>query len=123
MESKHESMEKNIERKIENRIAKMIGIGIMVVIAFIVFVFVGGFVVQALWTWLVPRTFGLPMLDFWQALGLLALTRILFGNMSMGGGKGGRGWGRHRKGGHHGPPHLSPEERERLAQDPASSAS
>jgi hypothetical protein len=116
MENQSESFEKKIERKIENRIAKMIGIGVMIFVASAVFILVGGIVVQALWNWLVPDIFGLPMLDFWQALGLLALTRILFGNMSMGGGKGGRGWGRHRKGGHHGPPHLSPEEREHMKQ-------
>ena len=119
MENKHESMEKNIERKIENRIAKMIGIGIMVVIGFIVFVFVGGVIVQALWNWLMPTIFGLPTLDFWQALGLLALTRILFGGFSMGGGKGG-GWrgGKHRR---HGP-HLSDEEKTRLAENPTSAS-
>lgn len=120
MENQDERFEKRIERKIENRIAKMIGIGIMVLVGFTVFVFVGGVVVQALWNWLVPGIFGLPQLDFWQALGLLALTRILFGNMGMG--KGGPGWGRHRKGKHHGPPHLTPEEREHMKQSAAGDA-
>lgn len=117
MENQSETFEKRIERKIENRIAKMIGIGIMVVIAFIVFVFVGAVVVQALWNWVVPDIFGLPQLDFWQALALLALTRILFGNVGMGRGKG-PGW-RRNKGWRHGPPHLSPEEREHVKQSAA----
>jgi hypothetical protein len=120
----HKEFEKRIERKIENRIAKMVAIAVMVVVAFIAFVFIGGVVVQALWNWLVPTIFGLPTLDFWQALGLLALTRILFGSFSMGGGKGG-GWRNHKKGRHHGPPHLTDEEREHLkrSDEPATSAS
>ena len=32
-----------------------------------------------LWNWLMPAIFGLTAICFWQALGLLALCRILFG--------------------------------------------
>jgi hypothetical protein len=51
-----------------------------------------GFVVRALWNWLMPPLFGLHMLNFEQAWGLLALSWILFGGL-----RGGRGrhW-RHR---------------------------
>ncbi|MGD9902226.1 MAG: hypothetical protein AB7U83_02055 [Vicinamibacterales bacterium] len=42
-----------------------------------------GFVVQWLWNALVPELFGGPALTFWQALGLLALSRILFGTTTM----------------------------------------
>lgn len=45
-----------------------------------------GFVVMSLWNWLMPALFGLTAITFWQALGLLILSKILFG-----------GW----KGGHH----------------------
>jgi hypothetical protein len=41
--------------------------------------FIGGQIVRLLWNWLAPSLFGLPMLTFWQALGVLALCRILFG--------------------------------------------
>jgi hypothetical protein len=51
-----------------------------------VFVAVGGLVVRALWNWLLPPLFGLPAITFWQALGILALCRILFGQLSMRGG-------------------------------------
>ncbi len=37
------------------------------------------FVVMNLWNWLVPAIFGLQSVNFWQALGLLLLSRILFG--------------------------------------------
>lgn len=36
-----------------------------------------GWVTQLLWNWLVPALFHGPTLDFWQALGLLALSKIL----------------------------------------------
>jgi len=31
-----------------------------------------------LWNWLCPVLFGLPVVTFWQALGLFALLRCLF---------------------------------------------
>ena len=35
--------------------------------------------VMALWNWLVPTVIGWKAIDFWQALGLLVLARLLFG--------------------------------------------
>ena len=55
------------------------------------FIFVGGEVVMRLWNWLLPPLFGWRMLTFWQALGLLALCRILFGGLGHGGPRGPRG--------------------------------
>lgn len=48
-----------------------------------------GWVVMSLWNWLMPVIFGLTAINFWQALGLLLLSKILFGGF-----KGGshRGW-------------------------------
>ena len=71
--------------------------------AIIVFTFVGGTVVQLLWNWLLPPLFGWRELTFWQALGMLALCRILFGG--VGGRGGGRRW-RHDN--------MTPEEKERF---------
>jgi len=47
------------------------------------FVFIGGEVVRLLWNWLLPTLFGWPTIAFWQALGLLALCRILFGGFGI----------------------------------------
>lgn len=58
----------------------MIPIGIA---AIAVFAFIGGEVVKLLWNWLMPALFGLPALSFWQALGLLALSRILVGGHGL----------------------------------------
>jgi hypothetical protein len=36
-------------------------------------------VVMLLWNWLMPAIFGLTVITFWQALGVLVLSKILFG--------------------------------------------
>jgi hypothetical protein len=66
-----------------------------------VFIALGGLVVRGLWNWLLPPLFGFHTIEFWQALGLLLLTRILFGGLSMRRGRGGhfRERWRHRFGG------------------------
>src|SRR5947199_7026814 len=38
-----------------------------------------GFMVMSLWNWLMPTLFGWRLISFWQALGLLLLSKILFG--------------------------------------------
>ena len=65
----------------------MIPIGIA---AIIMFIFIGGTAVQLLWNWLLPPLFGWKELSFWQALGMLALCRILFGGVGGRGGHRGR---------------------------------
>jgi len=42
-----------------------------------------GAIVMLLWNWVVPSIFGLTAISFWQALGLFALTRILFGGFGF----------------------------------------
>ncbi|HXW63255.1 MAG TPA: hypothetical protein VEJ45_11690 [Candidatus Acidoferrales bacterium] len=39
------------------------------------------FVIMGLWNWLMPGLFGLHPIRFWQALGLLLLSRILLGGV------------------------------------------
>jgi hypothetical protein len=45
----------------------------------VAFIAIGGEVVMHLWNWLLPALFGWRLITFWQAVGLLALCRILFG--------------------------------------------
>jgi len=56
------------------------------------FIGVVGFLFMHLWNYLVPELFNGPSVTFWQGLGLLLLSRILFG----GWGRGGTGWARRR---------------------------
>lgn len=53
------------------------------------FIFIGGFAVMSLWNWLIPSIFGLVTITWIQALGLLVLSKILFGGFRGGGGWGG----------------------------------
>ena len=85
--------------------AVLIAIGIVAVLAVV------GFAVMSLWNWLIPALFGGPVLHFWQAIGLLVLTRILVGR--VGRGPGHWGWrGRMRQDWQR----MTPEERERLRE-------
>ena len=63
-------------------------------IRFVLFVFIAcaafGLVVMALWNWLMPTLFGLRMITYWQALGLVVLSKILFGGFRGGYGYRGR---------------------------------
>ena len=91
---------------------RMILIVPLALVALMVFIAVGGVVVRLLWNWLLPPLFGFPRLDFWQALGMLALCRILVGGFGVrGGGRSGlRRRMRERW------ESLTPEERERFRQ-------
>ncbi|WP_185816966.1 hypothetical protein [Hymenobacter metallilatus] len=61
----------------------------------VLFVAVAGYVTMSLWNWLLPGLFNLPLISIWQALGLLVLSRILFGGW---GGRGHRaGWAHKRR--------------------------
>ena len=103
-------MEKHIEKRIAEhiakRIAKYIAMGIAGIFAITIFIFLGGKVVQLLWNWLMPMLFGLREVTFWQAIGILALSRILFGGIGVGGRRSRGRWDRH----------MSAEERERFRQ-------
>ncbi len=65
-----------------------------------------GWVVMQLWNWLMPALFtGAHIVDYCQALGILVLSKILFGSFRRG--------CRGRCGHHHGE-NMTPEEREQL---------
>ena len=71
------------------------------------------FLVMSLWNWLMPDLVGAAELDFWKALGLIALVKLLFG---FGGGGWKQKWGKKK---HHWKhrmkerfEQMTPEERE-----------
>jgi len=77
---------------------------------FLLFIALGGEIVKLLWNWLLPPLFGWREVTFWQALGLLALCRILFGG--LGGRHGSHSQVRRRVAERW--ESMTPEERERL---------
>lgn len=81
--------------------------------AMIAFAFIGGEVVKLLWNWLLPGLFGWRMITFWQAFGLLALCRILFGGHGW---RGPHGFGSRRRMMRERWERMTPEEREKFRQ-------
>jgi hypothetical protein len=71
-----------------------------------------GLVVMALWNRLMPDLFGWRSISFGQALGLLILTRLLFGGFRGGPGRHMRWRGRMRERW----AQMTPEERERFRE-------
>lgn len=74
----------------KTRCIKMVLFGVLVVALF-------GGAITLLWNALIPVIFGLPAINFWQALGLFVLTHLLF----CGWGRGPRGFGMHSKARNH----------------------
>ncbi len=71
------------------------------------------FLVMSLWNLLLPSIFAVRAISFWQALGLLVLSKILFGGfrpMARGGGARWRGRMTERW------EQMTPEEREKFKQ-------
>ena len=69
---------------------KYAGFGVLGVAGLILFTFV----VMWLWNWLVPELFNGPVLGYWQTLGLLVLSKILFSGI---GGKSSHSHNKHSK--------------------------
>jgi hypothetical protein len=62
---------------------RLIFIAPLALLGMVVFVAIGGEIVLQLWNWLLPPLVGWRPITFWQALGLLALCRILFGGFGF----------------------------------------
>jgi hypothetical protein len=83
------------------------GIKIALIVTAAIAVF--GFIVKGLWNGLMPPIFGWRSITFLQAIGILLLSKILFGGFR---GRGGMNW-RHRMGERW--EKMSPEEREKFS--------
>jgi hypothetical protein len=64
-----------MNRRRAGKLAVLFPIGILAIAIF-------GFGVMSLWNWLVPAVFGGKLITFWQAIGMLVLSRILVGGFS-----------------------------------------
>ncbi len=71
-------IEKRMERKAEYYVTKAFKVFFMIILA-ILFFLLFGYVVMWLWNWLMPDLFGLATITYWQAFGLLVLSKIFFG--------------------------------------------
>ena len=94
------------------RLKRVIFIAPLAILGMLLFVVIGSELVLHLWNWLLPPLFGWRELTFWQALGMLALCRILFGGFGFHG-SGGSSLRRRME---ERCEHMTPEERERFRQ-------
>lgn len=99
---------------------KWIFLAPLAILAFVLFIALGGEIVHQLWNWLLPPLFGWRQITFWQALGVLLLCRILLGGL---GGHGGHRSGFRRRMSDRMADRMAerwdamtPEERERMRQ-------
>lgn len=63
---------------------EIVGIIIFGAIAIAGLAILFGFVIMWLWNWLMPAVFGLPLLTYWQAVGLFILLKLLLGGCGSG---------------------------------------
>jgi hypothetical protein len=90
-------------------IRKIIGFIIMAIAGLFIFTAI----IMLLWNNLLPTLFHLPVINMWQALGLLVLSKILFGGFH-GGWRNGRPW-KHRM--QQKWMDMTPEQREKFKQE------
>jgi hypothetical protein len=85
--------------------------GLKFILLAIVAVAVFGFATMHLWNWLMPGLFAWKLIGFWQAVGLVVLSRILLGGFRGRHGGPGMHW-RHRMNERW--EQMTPEEREKF---------
>ena len=86
-------IKKRVERKVEHYAKKVIKV-IMMVIIFSALFLLAIYVLMRLWNWLMPDLFGLATINYWQALGIMVLAKLLFG---FGGGGKNKGRSSHKR--------------------------
>lgn len=92
------------------KLSKALKIALMITL----FINLSGFGTMYLWNWLVPLLFHGPVITFLQALGLLVLSKILFGFGRGGSGfRGRRRWEQRMRERF---ANMTPEEREKFSQ-------
>jgi hypothetical protein len=59
---------------------RVLGLAVVFLLTVLVMLVLFSFPVMWLWNWLMPELFKLPMIDAWQAAGIILLIRLLFVN-------------------------------------------
>lgn len=84
-----EDFTRDTTRRVTHRVTRLVMFGVFAIAAFFLF----GEVVHLLWNWLMPALFHLSAITYWQGLGVIALSWILFGGLRGHRGRGGHGHG------------------------------
>jgi len=56
---------------------------ILYILLYIIMIPLIGYIIMLLWNWLMPIIFNLPIITFWQAVGLDILISLLFTNPNI----------------------------------------
>ena len=88
------------------RVFKILAFAIAGVIMAAFFGLLFGWLVELLWNWLMPAIFGLKVITYWQAFGLVILGKLLFS-----------GFGHHARPFQHGALHHLHDNRDRLDRE------
>lgn len=64
---------------------KLVGYIIAGISLAVLFAFLFGYFAMLLWNWLMPTLFGITIINYWQAVGLIVLARLIFGGFGHGG--------------------------------------
>ena len=62
---------------------KVLGVILLVIGGIALVTLLLGWPLMLLWNWLMPILFGLPIITFWQAVGLNMLSTIIFKSQSF----------------------------------------
>ena len=73
------SLIKNKNKNME----KVLGVILLVIGGIALVTLLLGWPLMLLWNWLMPIIFGLPIITFWQAVGLNLLSTIIFKSQSF----------------------------------------
>jgi hypothetical protein len=68
---------------------RIAGLVVMGVVGAAVFGLAFGYFVKLLWNWLMPAIFHLGTITYWQAFGIVILSKLIFGGIGGGGHRGG----------------------------------
>ncbi len=81
------------------RIFRILGLAVAGVVVASLFALLFGWLVMLLWNWLMPMLFGLKIITYWQAFGIIVLSKLIFSGFG-----GHSGFHGHRFHGHHNKP-------------------
>jgi hypothetical protein len=65
-------------------VMRIVGMIIGGVVVACVFALAFGWLVMLLWNWLMPLLFGLKVITYWQAFGIVVLSKLLFSGVGHG---------------------------------------
>ena len=80
MNTEYTIEKKEKAKKIVKTVLKVIGFTILGACAIVLF----GFIIMWLWNWLMPSIFSLREITYWEGLGILVLSKIIFGGFGGG---------------------------------------